>query len=203
MTEKEKMLAGLPYRAWLDDLEEERIQCRILLNSYNTMGPWNKPEMDEAIRKILGGCKSIVQINQPFYCDYGKNITVGENFFANFGLTILDVAKVTIGSNVQFGPHVALYTAGHPMHPETRSSGYEWGIPITIGDNVWLGGNVIVNPGITIGNNVIAGAGSVITKDMPDNVFCAGNPARVIREITEEDRKFYRKNLEWPEEIRF
>lgn len=130
----------------------------------------------------------------PFHCDYGKNIEVGENFFANYNCIILDVAKVTIGKNVMFAPNVSIYTAGHPIHPDSRNSGYEYGIPVTIGDNVWIGGSVVINPGVTIGNNVVIGSGSVVTKDIPDNVIAVGNPCRVIREITEEDRKYYYKD---------
>lgn len=104
---------------------------------------------------------------------------------------MLDVAKITIGENVMFAPNVSLYTAGHPLHPVSRNSGYEYGLPITIGDNVWLGGNVIVNPGVTIGDNVVVGSGSVVTKDLPDNVVAVGNPCQIIREITDEDRDFY------------
>ena len=136
----------------------------------------------------------------PFYCDYGSHIEVGENFFANYNCTILDVAPVKIGDNVLFGPNVSLYTAGHPLHPVSRNSAYEYGISITIGDNVWLGGNVVVTPGVHIGNNVVIGAGSVVTKDIPDNMVAAGNPCRVIREITEEDKKYYYKNRKFDEE---
>lgn len=118
-------------------------------------------------------------------------------FFANYNCTILDVGKVIIGNNVQFAPNVSLYTAGHPIHPDSRNSGYEYGIGITIGDNVWLGGNVVVNPGIHMGNNVVIGSGSVVIKDIPDNVIAIGNPCKVIREITEEDRKYYYKNYEF------
>lgn len=199
MTEPEKMLQGLPYRAWLDGLEEARLACRVKLAAYNNQDPRDKETLDKLIREILGSAGQDLTLIQPFYCDYGTNIHLGDNFFGNFGLTILDVAPVRIGHNVQCGPHVSLYTAGHPLHPETRKTGYEWGAGITIGDNVWLGGNVIVNPGVTIGHNVVAGSGSVITRDMPDNVLCAGNPARIIRPITDEDRKYYRKTLEWPE----
>ena len=135
-----------------------------------------------------------VHIEAPFHCDYGKNIEVGDYFFANYNCAILDVGKVIIGDNVQFAPNVSLYTAGHPIHPDSRNSGYEYGIGITIGDNVWLGGNVVVNPGVHIGNNAVIGSGSVVTKDIPDNVIAVGNPCRVIREITEEDRKYYYKD---------
>lgn len=138
-----------------------------------------------------------MHIETPFRCDYGSNITVGNNFYANFNCTILDVGKVVIGENVMFAPNVSLYTAGHPVHPDSRNSGYEYGIAITIGNNVWIGGNVIVNPGVTIGNNVVIGAGSVVTKDIPDNVIAVGSPCRIVREITEEDRKFYYKDREF------
>ncbi|MNC60607.1 Galactoside O-acetyltransferase [compost metagenome] len=122
---------------------------------------------------------------------------MGENFYANFNCTILDVGKVVMGENVMFAPNVSIYTAGHPVHPDSRNSGYEYGIAITIGDNVWIGGNAIINPGVTIGHNVVIGAGSVVTKDIPDNVIAAGSPCRVIREITEEDRKYYFKDKEF------
>ena len=130
----------------------------------------------------------------PIRFDYGKNTEVGDNFFANFNTVILDVAKVTIGENVMFAPNVSIYTAGHPIHPDSRNSGYEYGIPVTIGDNVWIGGNAVILPGVHIGNNVVIGAGSVVTRDIPDSVIAAGNPCRVIREITEADRKFYFKD---------
>ena len=134
------------------------------------------------------------------YCDYGFNIEVGKNFYANYNCTILDVGKVTIGDNCMFAPNVAIYTAGHPIHPDSRNSMYEYGIQVSIGDNCWLGGNTIVCPGVKIGNNVVIGAGSVVTKDIPDWSIAAGNPCRVIRTITEEDRKYYYKKNEFDEE---
>lgn len=140
-------------------------------------------------------------ITPPFNCDYGCNITIGKNFYSNFNLTVLDVAEVIIGDNVMFGPNVGIYTAGHPIHYDMRNKGYEYGIRIEIGNSVWFGGNVVVNPGIRIGNNVVVGSGSVITKDIPDNVIVAGNPARIIREITEEDKKYYFKNRKFNKEI--
>ena len=127
-------------------------------------------------------------------CDYGYNIEVGENFFANYNFLVLDIAKVKIGANAQIAPNVSIYTAGHPIHPDSRNSGYEYGIGITIGDNVWIGGNACIMPGVTIGNNVVIGAGSVVTKNIPDNMIAAGNPCRIIREITEEDRDYYYKD---------
>ena len=197
MNQKERMLAGLPYKAWLDGLKEERMENKLKIYDYNLTRPDNKKKMKEMIKNIRGKTGEEVFIEQPFRCDYGKNIEVGNNFFANYNCVILDVAKVTIGENVMFAPNVSIYTAGHPIHPESRNSGYEYGIPVTIGNNVWVGGNVVITPGVTIGNNVVIGAGSVVTKDIPDNVIAVGNPCRVIREITEEDRKYYYKDKEF------
>ena len=197
MNQKERMLAGLPYKAWLDGLREERMENKLKIHEYNLTRPDDKKKMKEMIKNILGKTGEEVFIEQPFRCDYGKNIEVGNNFFANYNCVILDVAKVTIGKNVMFAPNVSIYTAGHPIHPESRNSGYEYGIPVTIGDNVWVGGSVVINPGVKIGNNVVIGSGSVVTKDIPDNVIAVGNPCRVIREITEEDRKYYYRNNEF------
>ena len=189
MNQKERMLANLPYKAWLDGLLEERNANKKRIFAFNHTEPG--PEQAALMQEILGSCGENVHIEQPFHCDYGYNIHVGKNFFANYNLVILDVARVTIGDNVMFAPNVAIYTAGHPLHPDSRNSCYEYGIDVAIGDNVWLGGNVVVNPGVHIGNNVVVGSGSVVTKDLPDNVLAAGNPCRVIREITEADRDFY------------
>lgn len=197
MNQKERMLAGLPYKAWLDGLREERMENKLKIHEYNLTRPDDKKKMKEMIKNILGKTGEDVCVEQPFRCDYGKNIEVGNNFFANYNCVILDVTKVTIGKNVMFAPNVSIYTAGHPIHPESRNSGYEYGIPVTIGDNVWVGGSVVINPGVKIGNNVVIGSGSVVTKDIPDNVIAVGNPCRVIREITEEDRKYYYRNNEF------
>ena len=197
MNQKERMLVGLPYKAWLDGLPEERLLNRKKLYEYNHTLPDNNAKLDGMIRDIFGKAGTDVHIEPPFYCDYGKNIEIGNNFFANYNCTFLDVGRIKIGDNVQLAPNVSLYTAGHPVHPDSRNSGYEYGIGITIGDNVWLGGNVVVNPGVHIGNNAVIGSGSVVTKDIPGNVIAAGNPCRVIREITEEDRRCYYKNREF------
>ncbi|MDP4094063.1 MAG: sugar O-acetyltransferase [Bacillota bacterium] len=197
MNQKDRMLAGLPYKAWLDGLVEERIENKKRIFEYNHCLPEDAVKIGKLIKDILGSAGAGVHIEAPFHCDYGKNIEVGDNFFANYNCTILDCGKVIIGSNVQFAPNVSLYAAGHPIHPDSRNSGYEYGIGITIGDNVWLGGNVVVNPGVHIGNNVVIGAGSVVTRDIPDDVVAVGNPCRVIRKITEEDRKYYYKNCEF------
>ena len=191
MNQKERMLAGLPYKAWLDGLAEERLENKKRIYKYNNLPPEAEKEQDELIRKILGKTGENVHIEAPFHCDYGYNIEVGENFFANYNLTVLDVGKVRIGKNAQIAPNVSIYTAGHPIHPVSRNSGYEYGIEVTIGDNVWIGGNVCIMPGVTVGDNVVIGAGSVVTKDIPDSVIAVGNPCRVVRAITDDDRDFY------------
>lgn len=142
----------------------------------------------EVVKELLGRSENAM-INPPFYCDYGTHIRVGKNFFANYNCTILDVARVTIGDNCQLAPNVAIYTAGHPVHPDTRNSLYEYGKEVAIGDNVWIGGNSVICPGVRVGSNVVIGAGSVVTRDIPDWCIAAGNPCRVIRKITEADRR--------------
>ena len=191
MNQKERMLANLPYKAWLDGLSEERLENKKRIYRFNHMPPEEWDRQDELLKQILGRTGRFAHVEPPFHCDYGYNIEVGENFFANYTLTVLVVARVRIGANAQIAPNVSIYTAGHPIHPDSRNSGYEYGIDVTIGDNVWLGGNACVMPGVTIGNNVVIGAGSVVTKDIPDNVIAVGNPCRVVREITEADRDYY------------
>ena len=191
------MLSGLPYKAWLDGLSEERMACKKLVHEFNLLPPEQEDRAEELMRALLGKAGKDAWINAPFHCDYGYNIEVGDNFFANYNLTILDVAKVVIGNNVQIAPNVSIYTAGHPIHPDSRNSGYEYGIPVAIGDNVWIGGDVVILPGVTIGSNSGRGAGSVVSKDVPEWVAAAGNPCRVIRAVTEEDRKFYYKDREF------
>ena len=191
MNQKERMLAGLPYKAWMDGLLEERMENKKRIFRYNHLEPGRREERDALIREILGKTGQVINIEAPFRCDYGYNIEVGENFYANYNFTVLDVGKVRIGANVQIAPNVSIYTAGHPLHPDSRNSGYEYGIGVTIGDNVWIGGSVCILPGVTVGNNVVIGAGSVVTRDVPDNVLAFGNPCRVVREITEDDRDYY------------
>lgn len=165
---------------------EEQKKTRKILRELNTADPSDFERIGEIVEQLLGKSHKTF-INPPFYCDYGFHIEVGESFFANYNCTIIDVAKVKIGDNCQLAPNVSIYTAGHPVHPDSRNSLYEYGIGVTIGDNVWIGGNATIMPGVTIGSNVTIGAGSVVTKDIPDNVIAAGNPCRVIREVKEGD----------------
>lgn len=191
MNNSERRDQGLVYVADETVLKEME-RAKILMQKLN-MTDWSDSVGIAKIVKELFGKSEGAFVNPPFFCDYGSHIEVGKNFFANYNCTILDVAKVKIGDNCFMAPNVAIYTAGHPIHPETRNSGYEYGIEVVIGDNVWIGGSAVICPGVHIGSNVVIGAGSVVTKDIPDNVVAAGNPCKVIREISEEDRRFYFK----------
>ena len=182
-----------------DAVMEEQRKTRKILRELNTVDPSDFDRIGEIVEQLLGKSHKAF-INPPFYCDYGFHIEVGESFFANYNCTIIDVAKVKIGDNCQLAPNVSIYTAGHPVHPDSRNSLYEYGIGVTIGDNVWIGGNTVILPGVHIGSNTVIGAGSVVTKDIPDWVIAAGNPCRVIRKITEDDRKYYYKDREFDEE---
>lgn len=184
-----------------ESVVKEQEAAKRAVREYNTVMPFDLEKGMQCLDQagIIHGEK--VYFEPPFHCEYGFHITLGENFYANTGCVMLDVAKICIGKNVMFGPSVSIYTAGHPIHPDSRNSGYEYGIPVMIGDNVWIGGSCVILPGVTIGNNVVIGAGSVVTKDIPDNVCAAGNPCRVIREITEEDRPYYFKDRKFDDEI--
>lgn len=189
------MLAGKAYQAGDKELANDRLKAREIVFEFNNLPPKQIKQHKQLIKKLFGKTETMFYVEPPFRCDYGYNIEIGDHFYSNFNLVILDCAKVTIGKHAFFGPNVAIYTAGHPLHPHFRNQEYEWAQPITIGDNVWLGGNVVINPNVTIGNNVVIGSGSVVTKNIPDNVFAAGNPCKVIREITEADRDFYYKGF--------
>lgn len=198
MTNKERRDRQLPYISDQDVMEEQK-RARKLTQALNTADRSDFKTISGIVKELLGKSDGAF-INPPFYCDYGTHIETGKNFFANYNCTILDVAKVIIGDNCQMAPNVAIYTAGHPVHPDTRNTAYEYGIEVTIGDNVWIGGNTVICPGVKIGSNTVIGAGSVVTKDIPDWVIAAGNPCRVIRSITEEDRRFYFQKREFDEE---
>ena len=197
MNQKERRDKGLPYISDDAVFEEQRV-CRRILQRLNTVDRSDFEEIGRIVKELFGKSENAF-LNPPFYCDYGSHIEVGKNLFMNYNCMIIDVAKVTIGDNCMFAPNVAIYTAGHPVHPVTRNSLYEYGVEVTIGDNVWIGGNSVVLPGVHIGSNTVIGAGSVVTKDIPDWVIAAGNPCKVIREITEEDRKYYFKDGEFDE----
>lgn len=182
-----------------DSVMEQQKRARILTQKLNTMDRSDFKGLGDVVKELLGQSEG-AWINPPFYCDYGFNIEVGKNFFANYNCTMLDVAKITIGDNCFMAPNVAIYTAGHPIHPDSRNSMYEYGIPVTIGDNVWIGGNVVICPGVAIGSNCVIGAGSVVTKDIPEWSIAAGNPCRVIRKITDEDRRYYFRDQPFDDE---
>lgn len=181
-TEKEKMLAGELYRASDPQLTAERQQARRLLRAYNTSEE-DEERRQALLRELLGGVGTAVKIEPPFHCDYGSNIRIGDGLFMNFGGVMLDCAAITIGQNVQCGPYVQLLAATHPVDAAARIAGPELAAPITIGDNVWLGGGVIVLAGVRIGANTTIGAGSIVTRDIPANVVAAGNPCRVRRQL--------------------
>jgi maltose O-acetyltransferase len=183
MTELEKMLAGELYLAADLELVAMRRNARRLTRLFNATTEDDDELRDEILRELLGSCGGNIQIEPPFRCDYGSFISVGENFYANFGCVILDCNRVTIGSNVMCGPNVQIYAAHHPLDASTRIAGPELGSPITIGNNVWIGGGAIILPGVSIGDNAVIGAGSVVTRDVPANVIAAGNPCRIIREL--------------------
>lgn len=197
MNHIERRNAQLPYISDDSVMEEQKV-CRRILQKLNFADRSDFDTLAEIVKELLGKSENAF-INPPFYCDYGKNIEVGKNFFANYNCTIIDVAKVKIGDNCQFAPNVSIYTAGHPLHPVARNSLYEYGIEVTVGDNVWIGGNTVIMPGVHIGSNTVIGAGSLVTKDIPDWVVAAGNPCRVIREITEEDFEYYYKDRKFDE----
>lgn len=187
MTEKEKMLAGMIYDANNDAaLIEERLVCKELCRDYNNLRPRDAEARDALLRRILGSAGEGLLIEQPFYCDYGYNIRVGNNFYANFNLVILDEAPVTFGDNVFIAPNCGFYTAGHPVDAAERNKGLEYARPITVGDNVWIGAGVSVLPGVSIGDNCVIGAGSVVVKDIPSNSVAVGNPCKVVKTISKE-----------------
>ncbi|MCL8538319.1 sugar O-acetyltransferase [Chryseobacterium gallinarum] len=188
MTEKEKCAAGLLYNANYDkELIRERIACKDLCQEYNGLKNSDSENRYRLLKRIIGNIKENICIEPAFWCDYGYNIKTGENFYANHNLVILDCARVEFGDNVFIGPNCSFYTAGHPLDVKQRNEGLEYARPIKVGDNVWLGGNVVVLPGVSIGNNSVIGAGSVVTKNIPDNVVAVGNPCTVVKSIIQEN----------------
>ncbi len=193
MNEKEKAAAGLLYDANYDaELFELRLRAKTALFEYNHTPPRDIPKKEAILRELLGSTGERFLIESPFHCDYGYNIELGENFYANVNLVVLDCAKVRFGANVFIAPNVAIYTAGHPLDVERRNQGLEYAWPVTIEDNVWIGGGVTILPGVTIGEGSVIAAGAVVRRDVPPGVLVAGNPARVIRPITEADAQSLR-----------
>ena len=183
-SEREKSLAGELYDPLDANLSKERMKAKKILHKFNNSKPANSKKRKKLLRELIPDSGKQIIIEPPFYCDYGSNIHLGENFYANYNCVILDVNRVNIGENCLLAPNVQIYSATHPVEVETRLEGKELGFPINIGDNVWIGGGSIICPGVNIGNNVTIGAGSIVTRDIPDNVVAAGNPCRILRKIT-------------------
>lgn len=179
-SEKEKMLNGELYHSSDPELQKEALLARKLLRRFNRS---HSSKRMRHLRKLFGDCGKRVTIEPPFFCDYGSNISIGENFYANTGCIILDVCRVSIGDHCMLGPSVSIYAATHPVEPSARLKGAELGKTVTIGNNVWIGGNAVINPGVTIGNNSVIASGSVVTCDIPENVLAGGNPAKIIKKI--------------------
>lgn len=195
MNEKERMLKGKLYNPYkVGDSTWEK--SREVLEQFNSM-PWQmEKERMALLRGIFGHLEEDAVIMPPFYCDKGTQIYIGKHFYANTGLLVLDAADVRIGDHVFIGPRVCIYTASHPIDADIRRMELERAAGVTIGSDVWIGGSAVINPGVTIGNNVVIGSGSVVTRDVPDGVVAAGNPCRVIRKITEDDRAYWTQQAE-------
>ena len=191
MTEKEKMEAGYLYMP-SGDIVTNRYRIQDAVFAYNKIPPSHYEERAQAIKKILGKTGEKIDILPPFHCDCGYHIEVGENFFANYNFIVLDGNFVRIGDNVLIAPNVSIYAAGHPFDVQQRVQGLEYAFPVTIGDNVWIGGSTTIIGGVSIGKNTVIGAGSVVIRDIPENVLAAGNPCRVIRTLTKQDKQKYR-----------
>ena len=199
MTEKQKMFRQVLYDANFDkELIAERALAKDLCYDFNRLRPSDTAAQREILLKLLGKTKGEFTVVAPFWCDYGYNIEIGENFFANHNTVILDGGKVRFGDNVFIAPNCGFYTAGHPVDYERRNKGLEYARAITVGNNVWIGGGVQVMPGVSIGDNTVIGGGSIVVKSIPANVIAVGNPCRVLREITEEDRE---RVYDWSAEI--
>ena len=188
MTEKQKMLMGIIYNAEETSLIEERNRAKSLTKQYNESRQEDRDYRKYLMGQIFGKLGQNVHLEAPFYLDYGYRTTIGDDFFSNFNLTILDGGGVEIGNRVFIGPNVGIYTVNDPTDARRREKGYEWALPVKIGNKVWIGGGVTILPGVTIGDNTVIAAGSVVTQDVPANVVAAGNPCKVIKEAEKGDR---------------
>lgn len=193
MTEKEKMLAGKLYIPGGEELCRDNFKARKLTRLFNQTTEEQMEYRIQLLRELFAASGENLYIEPSFKCDYGSHITIGNNFYANYDCIMIDVCDITIGNHVFFAPRVCLFTAGHPIDADIRNENLEFGKPIVIGDNVWIGGCTVVNPGVTIGEGTIIGSGSVVTKDIPAHVIAAGNPCKVLRPITEADKAYWEK----------
>ena len=200
MTSEERRNKGLLFIADESDWEKMK-RARRLTRKLNTADPADFDLIRSIVNELFGKSDSTTFVNPPFFCDYGSNIEVGKSCFINYNCVILDNGRVTIGDNCLIGPNAAIYTAGHPLHPDLRRPGYEYGIGVEIEDDVWIGGNAVICPGVRIGRGSVIGAGSVVTRDVPEMSFAAGNPCRVIRPITDADREYYFRQRKIDEEL--
>lgn len=191
MTIRERMKQGLRYTDLGEGLEEERQRCKELIYDYNLTRPGEVEKRKALLRELLGDMGENIWIEPPVRMAYGKNVHIGDAFYANFNLVLVDDIDIYIGHHVMIAPNVTITATGHPVHPELRKNGTQFSIPVRIEDDVWIGANVVILPGVTIGKNSVIGAGSVVTKNIPENVVAVGNPCRVLREITERDKQFY------------
>lgn len=194
MTSRELQKNGMLYT--LDeDLFRQHFNAKRITRILNATLETENDKRRELVQELFASAGEGSYIEPPFYCDYGCNTRVGDHFYCSYDCAFLDCGQVTIGNNVMLGPKVGVYAVNHPIDPEVRATGLEYAKPITIGDNVWIGGSAVICPGVTIGSNVVIGAGSVVVKDIPDNCVAAGNPARVVRPITDEDREYWNAQL--------
>ena len=194
MTIREKMKNGMLYVDTGEGLDEERKRCKELLYDYNNTRPSEETKRKDLLKELLGDIGENSWIEPPVHMAYGTNVHIGEGFYANFNLVIVDDIDVYIGNNVMIAPNVTITPTGHPVDADLRRPGTQFSIPVRIGNNVWIGSNVVILPGITIGNNSVIGAGSVVTHDIPENVIAVGNPCRVLRNIDVRDKEYYYKN---------
>lgn len=189
--QQERMIAGKLYLAEGEDIDRASQKCLSLTDEFNQSKHTDMARRQEILKDLFGSIGKNFVIKPTFRCDYGSNIYIGDNFFANYDCIMIDVTNIHIGDNVFFAPRVHVFTAAHPIDAMVRNTNLEFGKPVKIGNDVWVGGNTVINPGVTIGNNVVIGSGSVVTRDIPDNVIAVGNPCRVLRDITDEDKVYW------------
>jgi galactoside O-acetyltransferase len=190
MTIREKMKAGHLYTDLGEGLKE-RERCKELTYDYNLTRPREAERRRDLLKQLLGSCGNSIWIEPPVHMAYGRHVHIGDGFYANFNLVLVDDVDIYIGNNVMIAPNVTISLTGHLVHPDLRRGGTQFSVPVRIGDDVWIGSNVVILPGVTIGNNSVVGAGSVVTRDIPENVVAVGNPCRVSRPIDERDKEYY------------